>query len=77
MGFPIEEIDLLGSGTSSRGHGTAIASIISGNDSGIMGIAPSASFFPFVYWMAKGRRFIHRGSGNRGGGKSGCAGDQS
>ena len=42
-GVSIEEIDLLGSGSSSRGHGTAIASIISGNDSGIMGIAPSAS----------------------------------
>ena len=42
-GVSIEEIDLLGTGTSSRGHGTAIASIISGKDSGIMGIAPSAS----------------------------------
>jgi thermitase len=42
-GVSIEEIDLLGDGASSRGHGTAIASIISGNDSGIMGIAPSAS----------------------------------
>ncbi len=42
-GVSIEEIDLLGTGSFSRGHGTAIASIISGNDFGIMGIAPSAS----------------------------------
>ena len=42
-GVSIEEIDLLGGVMSSRGHGTAIASIIAGNDSGISGIAPSAS----------------------------------
>ncbi|MDG1325525.1 MAG: S8 family serine peptidase [Opitutales bacterium] len=42
-GVSIEEIDLVGGGSRSRGHGTAIASIISGNDTGIMGIAPSAS----------------------------------
>jgi thermitase len=42
-GVSIEEIDLLGGVMSSPGHGTAIASIIAGNDSGISGIAPSAS----------------------------------
>ena len=42
-GVSIEEIDLLGGVMNSRGHGTAIASIIAGNDSGISGIAPSAS----------------------------------
>ncbi len=42
-GVSIQEIDLIGGGSSSRGHGTAIASIISGNELGVTGMAPSAS----------------------------------
>jgi len=54
-GVSIEEIDMLGGGSSSRGHGTAIASIISGNDSGIMGIAPSASLLSIRVLDGKGQ----------------------
>ena len=54
-GVSIEEIDMLGGGASSRGHGTAIASIISGNDSGIMGIAPSASLLSIRVLDGKGQ----------------------
>ena len=42
-GVSIEEIDLIGGGGSSKGHGTAIASIIAGNDLGKWGVSPSAS----------------------------------
>lgn len=37
------EIDLLGGIDSKKGHGTAVASIISGNHSGQIGLSPSAS----------------------------------
>ena len=42
-GVAMEEIDLVGSGDSSKGHGTAVASIIAGNESGQLGLAPSVS----------------------------------
>lgn len=42
-GVAMEEIDLVGSGDSSKGHGTAVASIIAGNESGQLGLAPAVS----------------------------------
>ena len=42
-GLSFSEIDLLGGSSSAKGHGTAVASIIAGNDSGQMGLSPSAS----------------------------------
>ena len=42
-GVSIEEIDLIGGGKTSKGHGTAIASIIAGNELGKRGISPAAS----------------------------------
>jgi len=42
-GVQIQEIDLVGGLDTSRGHGTAIASIIAGNESGQLGLSPSAS----------------------------------
>ena len=42
-GVQIQEIDLIGGSDMSRGHGTAIASIIAGNEKGQLGLSPSAS----------------------------------
>ena len=42
-GVQIQEIDLIGGSDISRGHGTAIASIIAGNEKGQLGLSPSAS----------------------------------
>ena len=42
-GVAMEEIDLVGSGDSSKGHGTAVASIIAGNEGGQLGLAPAVS----------------------------------
>ena len=42
-GVAMEEIDLVGSGDSSTGHGTAVASIIAGNEGGQLGLAPAVS----------------------------------
>ena len=42
-GVAIEEVDLIAGGKASRGHGTAIASIISGNNDRLTGLAPAAS----------------------------------
>ena len=76
-GVSIEEIDLLGTDSSSRGHGTAIASIISEMILALWELLHPPPFFPFVYWMGKGRA-IHspwlRESWRR---QIGVAGDQS
>jgi hypothetical protein len=42
-GIAMEDIDLVRSGDSSKGHGTAVASIIAGNESGQLGLAPATS----------------------------------
>lgn len=42
-GVAMEEIDLVGSGDASKGHGTAVASIIAGNEGGQLGLAPAVS----------------------------------
>ena len=54
-GVQIQEIDLIGGSDMSRGHGTAIASIIAGNEKGQLGLSPSASLLSIRVLDSQGK----------------------